>query len=230
MNYEIVDVLYRSRITLLEHLAQSGYDTTPYSKFSPKEVAEMIKAGPIAGAPPALAMELTKKEDGATLRDGSPGAALTPYAKCIVVYTIGKIKQKLSAFTKKLIDPEEAGFDSKSTELIVVTLEPIAPNFHAMAYECWMKNDNTKVRYFQAASLINNPLQHILVPKHEKVPAEEEDALLKGMYATKAQLPLIRFHEDPIARMLGLVPKDIVRITRPSLTAGENIGYRLCVP
>jgi DNA-directed RNA polymerase subunit H (RpoH/RPB5) len=230
MNYEIVDVLYRSRITLLEHLSQSGYDTTPYSKFSPKEVAEMIKAGPIAGAPPALAMELTKKEDGAALRDGSPKAALTPYAKCIVVYTIGKIKQKLAAFTKKLIDPEEAGFDSKSTELIIVTLEPIAPNFHAMAYECWMKNDNTKVRYFQAASLVNNPLQHILVPKHEKVPAEEEEALLKGMYATKAQLPLIRFHEDPIARMLGLVPKDIVRITRPSLTAGENIGYRLCVP
>jgi DNA-directed RNA polymerase subunit H (RpoH/RPB5) len=218
MNYEIVDVLYRSRITLLEHLSKSGYDTTPYSKFSPKEVAEMIKAGPIAGAPPALAMELTKKEGGETT-----------YAKCVVVYTIGKIKQKLAAFTKKIIDPEE-GFDPTTTELIVVTLEPIAPNFHAMAYECWMKHENTKVRYFQAASLINNPLQHILVPKHEKVPAEEEDALLKGMYATKAQLPLIRFHEDPIARILGLVPKDIVRITRPSLTAGENIGYRLCVP
>jgi len=219
MNYEIVDVLYRSRITLLEHLSQSGYDTTPYSKFSPKEVAEMIKAGPIAGAPPALAMELTKKEGG-----------VTPYAKCVVVYTIGKIKQKLAAFTKKLIDTEETLFNPNTTELIIVTLEPIAPNFHAMAYECWMKNNNTKVRYFQAASIINNPLQHILVPKHEKVPAEEEEALLKGMYATKAQLPLIRFHEDPIARMLGLVPKDIVRITRPSLTAGENIGYRLCVP
>jgi DNA-directed RNA polymerase subunit H (RpoH/RPB5) len=219
MNYEIIDVLYRSRITLLEHLDNSGYDVTPYSKFSPKEVAEMVKAGPIAGAPPALAMELLRKEGGET-----------QYSKCIVVYTIGKIKQKLSAFTKKLIDPEEAGFDPKATELIIVTLEPIAPNFHIMAYECWMKHDNTKVRYFQAASIINNPLKHILVPKHEKVPAEEEESLLKGMYATKLQLPLIRFHEDPIARMLGLVPKDIVRIIRPSLTAGENIGYRVCVP
>ena len=219
MNYEIIDVLYRSRITLLEHLDNSGYDTTPYSKFSPKEVAEMVKAGPIAGAPPALAMELLRKEGGKT-----------EYSKSIVVYTIGKIKQKLSAFTKKLIDPEEAGFDPKTTELIIVTLEPIAPNFHIMAYECWMKHDNTKVRYFQAASIINNPLKHILVPKHEKVPVEEEESLLKGMYATKLQLPLIRFHEDPIARMLGLVPKDIVRIIRPSLTAGENIGYRVCVP
>jgi DNA-directed RNA polymerase subunit H (RpoH/RPB5) len=70
----------------------------------------------------------------------------------------------------------------------------------------------------------------MLVPLHEKVPAEEEEQLLKRLCATKANLPLIRFHEDPIARIIGLVPKDIVKITRPSLTAGENIGYRLCVP
>ena len=217
MNYEIIDVLYRSRITLLEHL-EADYDTTPYSKFSPKEIGEMVKSGPALGAPPALAMELSKKEGGQT-----------PYSKCIVVYTIGKIKQKLAVFTKKLIDQEESGFDPKTTELIIITLEPIAPNFHAMAYECWSKHD-TKVRYFQAAAIVNNPLKHILVPKHEKVPEEEEAQILKSLYATKAQLPLIRFHEDPIARMIGLVPKDIVKITRPSLTAGENIGYRLCVP
>jgi DNA-directed RNA polymerase subunit H (RpoH/RPB5) len=219
MNYEIVDVLYRCRITLLEHLEQTGYNTTPYSKFSPKEIGEMIKAGPVAGAPPALSMELLKKAD-----------SQAPYEKCQIVFTIGKIKQKLPAFTKKLIDPEEAGFDSKTTELIIVTLEPIAPNFHAMAFQLWMADPRTKVRYFQAAAIVNNPLKHMLVPKHEKVPAEEEEALLKSLYATKAQLPLIRFHEDPIARILGLVPKDIVKITRPSLTGGESIGYRLCVP
>ena len=50
MNYEIIDVLYRSRITLLEHLASVGYNTTPYSKFSPKEITEMVKAGPAQGA------------------------------------------------------------------------------------------------------------------------------------------------------------------------------------
>ena len=183
----------------------------------------MVKAGPVQGAPPALAMELAKAE-------GTEGAEQSPYDKCVVVYTIGKIKQKLPAFTKKLIDPEESGFDPKTTELIIVTLESIAPNFHAMAYECWAKHNNSKVRYFQAASIINNPLKHILVPRHEKVPEEQEADLLKSLYATKAQLPLIRFHEDPVARMLGLVPKDIVKITRPSLTAGECILYRLCVP
>lgn len=219
MNYEVVDVIYRSRLTLLEHLEQNGYDTKPYSKFSHKEIGEMIKAGPVAGAPPALSMELLKK----------PESSAT-YEKCLVVYTIGKIKQKLPAFTKKLIDPEETGFDSKTTELIIITLETIAPNFHAMAFQLWMADPRTKVRYFQAAAIVNNPLKHILVPKHEKVPTEQEEELLKELYATKSQLPLIRFHEDPIARILGLVPKDIVKITRPSLTGGESIGYRLCVP
>jgi len=217
VSYEVVDVLYRSRITLLEHLESVGYNTTPYSKFSPKEITEMIKAGPVAGAPPALSMELTKTPD-----------SQAPYEKCLVVYTIGKIKQKLNAFTKKIVDPEE-GFDPATTELIVITLEPIAPNFHMAAFQLWMA-DKTKVRYFQAAAIVNNPLKHMLVPKHEKVPAEEEEALLKSLYATKAQLPLIRFHEDPIARILGLVPKDIVKITRPSLTGGEAVLYRLCVP
>jgi DNA-directed RNA polymerase subunit H (RpoH/RPB5) len=228
MNYETIDILYRSRLTLLEHLAADGYNITPYSKFSQKEIGEMVKAGPVLGAPPALTMELQ--------RIPTEG---TPYTKCIVIYTIGKIKQKLSAVTKKLTEKEESGFDSKTTELIIVTLEPIADNFHKMAYEMWMRSETiegkeehspVKVRYFQAAAIVNNPLKHILVPKHEKVPAEEEAALLKSLYATKAQLPLIRFHEDPIARMIGLVPKDIVKITRPSLTSGECILYRLCVP
>jgi DNA-directed RNA polymerase subunit H (RpoH/RPB5) len=91
-------------------------------------------------------------------------------------------------------------------------------------------NKKVKVRYFQAAAIVNNPIKHLLVPKHERVPAENEEALLKNMYAKKTQLPIIRFHEDPIARMIGLMPGDIVKITRPSITAGECIGYRVCLP
>ena len=221
MNYETIDILYRSRITLLEHLENDGYDTTPYRKFSPKEIGEMVKAGPAQGAPPALMMELVRKEPV----EGK-------HNKCLVVYTLGKIKQKLSGFTSKIIVPDEettTPFDTSTTELIIITLEPIAPNFHATALQ-YYTNHKAKVRFFQAAAIINNPLKHILVPSHERVPAEQEEELLKGLYAKKSQLPFIRFHEDPVARMIGLVPGDIVKITRPSLTAGECIGYRVCVP
>jgi DNA-directed RNA polymerase subunit H (RpoH/RPB5) len=243
MSYEIVDTLYRSRKTLLDHLEQEGYDIAPFSKFSPKEIAEMVKAGPIAGAPPALQMELNRKVPDDEHK----------HRKCLVVYTIGKIKQKLNAFTQKIISsgggagPAAAGasaptasnpsgtspppgtFDPDSTEVIIVTMEPIGANFNSMAFLAHSVH-KTKVRFFQAAAIINNPLKHILVPKHERVPAKDEEALLKSIFAKKSQLPLIRFHEDPIARLIGLMPGEIVKITRPSPTAGECILYRVCVP
>jgi DNA-directed RNA polymerase subunit H (RpoH/RPB5) len=229
MNYEI-DILFRSRSTLLDHLEKSGYDTQPYRKIAHVELDQMVRAGPVGGAPPALQMELNRKEDSTDASpDASSDASPKKIKKCLVVTTLGKIKQKLKAFTEKLIDPEETGFDVNTTELIILTFEPIAANFHTMAFECYSKH-GAQVRYFQCEAIINNPLNHILVPLHEKLSKEEEASVLKFYYAKKSQLPLIRFHEDPVARMLGLLPGDIVKITRSSPTAGEYIPYRVCVP
>jgi DNA-directed RNA polymerase subunit H (RpoH/RPB5) len=175
---------------------------------------EMIKT---PATVPALQMELEQKESNSS------------FTKCLVVYTLNKIKQKLSTFTNAIVDADDGSFDAKTTELIVITLEPIAPNFHAIAYEYWM-NKKVKVRYFQASAIVTNPIHHMLVPNHTKVPAEELPAILEANFAKKQQFPLIRFHEDPIARMIGLLPGDVVRITRPSPTAGECIMYRVCVP
>lgn len=218
ITYEIIDSLYRSRITLLEHMKEQGYDTEPYEKFSPKEIKEMAEAGA-----PALQMELKRKEP-----DPETGVDL-----CIVMYSLIRIKQKLTGATSvlaKLADQKTTGWPLKSTEFIMVTLEdiPVASNFDTAAAESW-NSKKMRLRFFQAAKLINNPLKHVLVPKHEKVPQAEHEALQKSVYALKSQLPLIRFHEDPIARWIGLVPGDIVKITRPSPSAGETVVYRLCV-
>lgn len=209
---ESLDVLYRSRVTLLDHLDAAGYNTDPFRRFSMKEVGEMVKAG-ANGA--ALQMELT-------LKDGTdpPESGIT---KCLVIYTINKIKQRLDTIFENLT------LDFTTTELIVICIEPIAPNFHAFAANQWA-NSKVRLRFFQAAAIVTNPMKHVLVPPHEKVPATEVPDLLKSMYAKKAQLPLIRFHEDPIARLLGLVPGDVVKITRASPTAGECVMYRVCVP
>lgn len=228
MNFETVDILLRSRITLLDQLEADGYNTTPFRKFSHKEIQEMIKSGPVNGAPPALSMLLTRRDDAEASAD--------QYTQCQVVYTIGRIKQKLGKFADAIIDPEETGFDFKTTEVIIITMEPVVLNFHQHAYALWRDNvdqatgKHLKLRYFQAAMIVNNPLKHMLVPPHEKVPAEAKEGILKSVYAKEKQLPFIRFHEDPVARMLGLLPGEVVKITRPSATAGECILYRLCVP
>lgn len=221
MNYEVIDAFTRSRITLLDHLEEQGYDVTPYRKFSPKEIAEMVKAGPANSFAPALQMNLKRREDAPEQDEGLP-------TECLVAYTLGRIKQKLDPTILSFIEPEEGEFNTQTTEIIIITLEPIAPNFHAAAAKAWMQH-KARVRFFQAQTIINNPLKHVLVPKHERVPKAEEEELLKKMFVKKSQLPFIRFHEDPIARMIGLVPMDIVKIIRPSPTAGEYTMYRVCV-
>jgi DNA-directed RNA polymerase subunit H (RpoH/RPB5) len=78
---------------------------------------------------------------------------------------------------------------------------------------------------------MSNPLDHILVPKHEIVPEEEHVELMKANYITqKGEFPIIRFHEDIIARLLGVIPGSIVKITRPSPSAGIYTTYRICAP
>jgi hypothetical protein len=85
MNYEELDILYRSRKTLLEILKHDGYDTTNYEGFGPWEIEAMVAAGQTA-----LTMALTR----------SPAAdtSMEPIQRCLVVYSLQKLKQRLSSF------------------------------------------------------------------------------------------------------------------------------------
>jgi DNA-directed RNA polymerase subunit H len=73
-----------------------------------------------------------------------------------------------------------------------------------------------------------NVLDHVLVPKHERIPAEEVPKVLRELGLDPAQLPLIRA-SDPAARAVGARPGDLVKITRESETAGKIVVYRLVV-
>ena len=44
-----------------------------------------------------------------------------------------------------------------------------------------------------------------------------------------SNLPFIRFHEDIQVRLLGAVPGDIIKITRPSPSSGVEVMYRVCI-
>ncbi|MEM4699332.1 MAG: DNA-directed RNA polymerase subunit H [Candidatus Nezhaarchaeales archaeon] len=72
-------------------------------------------------------------------------------------------------------------------------------------------------------------LEHELVPKHEVLPPEEARELLRRLGVKPEMLPWIRSN-DPVARIIGAKPGDIVKITRRSKTAGISIAYRFVVP
>lgn len=216
-NGDIVDTLYRSRKTLLSLLQNASYNTTPFLKFSHKEILEMLKGGE-----KAFRMDLKREGEAA---EGSP-------SNCRVLYSISKLKLRLTAWLGKVNNSEaEEYIDPAETEVIVMCMEPIVPAFHIAAYDQWSRN-KLKIRFFEAKHICVNPLEHYLVPRHEKVAEEKIPELLKQLYCTsRRKLPLIRYHEDPIARLIGLMPDDIVKIYRPSPTALEyDPYYRVCVP
>ena len=114
--------------------------------------------------------------------------------------------------------------------LMVGTIESIGDTFHNYAQNAF-NSKKLRISFFDARTLVSNPMDHILVPKHEIVPEAEHAELLKTYnMKSKVNLPMIKFHEDIIGRIIGLVPGSIVKITRPSPQAGEYIVYRVCVP
>ena len=217
MDYGVIDTTYRSRQTLLAMLEKQGYNTEPYKRFSPLEIEEMIGEN---GVGEALRMDLE--------RVSGEGPQ-----KCVVLYKFQRQKQKIPTLMNELMGddvPETLRIDPRTTEVIVILYEPVVDTFHAAALAQWKKN-KLRIRFFEGKRIIIDPSSFAIVPKHEKMPVEEIKALRKEYYLqSDAHHNWIRFHEDPQARWLGLVPGDVVKITRPSPSSGEYIVYRVCVP
>jgi DNA-directed RNA polymerase subunit H (RpoH/RPB5) len=218
MDFETLDILYRSRQTLLQILKAKGYNTVPFEKFGPFEI-EMMSSD---NKEKTLNMELKRE-----LPEGSKSPTI-----CRVEYAIPRVKNRLPGFLNRLLTDEDGTdvINTDTTEIIVITLEAIGDTFNSHALREWSKR-SLRIAFFDAHTLVSNPMEHVLVPRHEIVPEDEHAELLKKYnMKSKTNLPIIRFHEDIIARILGLIPGSIVKITRPSPSAGEYILYRVCVP
>ena len=215
MDAEVYDVLFRSRVTLLKILKDKGYDISTYEKFSPWEIEAMISNE----KKNALGMKLTKENGD---------------EKCVVIYRLNLLKQSLTKFIESnFVDEESEDYipDAQNSEIMVILLESVNNEvFHTASLATYQKH-KIRISFFQAHSLVNNPKEHILVPKHEIVPKDEIPELKKRLNIQGvSNLPFIRFHQDIQARLLGALPGDVIKITRPSPSAGVEIVYRVCVP
>ena len=73
-----------------------------------------------------------------------------------------------------------------------------------------------------------NIFEHVLVPKHEILTAEEKEKLLTQYRVQPYQLPRLKA-SDPAAKAIDAKPGDVVKIIRDSHTAGKYTSYRYVV-
>jgi len=109
-------------------------------------------------------------------------------------------------------------------QIIIVVREP--PQSSQLKAVASFKK--TQVQFFTLKELQFNISKHHLVPKHSIVQEADVPGLLADfMVKSKSQFPHI-LKTDPMARYLNAMPGDLVKIVRPSPSAGEYVSYRHC--
>jgi DNA-directed RNA polymerase subunit H (RpoH/RPB5) len=232
MDAELLDLISRTRPVVLEILGNRGYNTAAVADTAPEELLRMA-----ATNASLLNFKLTKNDanaisdsngDGENKGDGQGSGGGVMHAH-VLYWVEGATRLKIEGTVGKLWDDENPDvLLPERDEVIVILSEPYHEVFDLHAIKMWGRK-KARMSFFNIKNLVSNPAKHSVVPPHRKLTAEETDTLMqKHHIRNKGELPRIIYHVDMQARVMGLVPGDIVEIRRPSPTSGEYVSYRVC--
>lgn len=114
----------------------------------------------------------------------------------------------------------------KRSILVLQNVSSKVPSTQALRAIDTLAHKGYTMEVFKESELLVNITEHILVPKHIPLSQDEKDALMKRYKLKDHQLPRM-LNSDPISRYYGLKRGAVVKIIRPSETAGRYVTYRI---
>ena len=200
----IVDILLRSRHTICEILEDRGYNSDPYRNIAPEQISIL------AAKPHSMDMTVDRRRDDA------------PCDRAMVIYMTE------SAIAPRFLESKMSEYDlTGAVDMIVILNQDDNEAFDQYSLKVWREHKQ-RITFFHIKQLVIHLGRHVLVPPHRKLTDAESRAEMDRYSVTqKTQFPLIK-HSDIQARLMGLVPGDIVEVLRPSPTAGVARVLRIC--
>lgn len=115
--------------------------------------------------------------------------------------------------------------ENKINHAILVVRQQLTPFAKSAIGETMAK---MRIEVFHENELVINITNHELVPQHQPLSDQEKKYLLERYQLKESQLPRLQVN-DAIARYFGLEKGNVVKIIRPSETAGRYVTYRFVV-
>lgn len=201
----LISEVYKSRRNILDIMEKQNYNVSEYNNFSINEVNSMFNND-------QMDMILENENE----------------RKIYIRYNLGsKINESVILnFVEDLIYLSETL--KKTDTLFIITKEELNDPLSNVLKQIWEK-EKVHIVIESIARLQYNILNHNLVPNHRIMNDNEVSAMMeKYNILSLEQLPEInRF--DPVAKLIGIKPKEVCEIKRPSKSAIESYYYRVCV-
>ena len=205
--YGLISKLYKSRKNLLKQLGRIGYNISDYNNFSVNEINILYQQN---------------KQD--MLLKGNDGSSL------YVNYNVEKAirPQTIHDMVEDLYHLESVLKPDSNDYLMIIAKDGANDTLTNLLIQLYA-SEKIFVNIVSLSELQFSIMDHSLVPRHEKLtPSETEEVKKTYNIVNNLDLPKIsRF--DPVARIIGLKPNEICRITRPCATSIESKFYRVCV-
>jgi DNA-directed RNA polymerase subunit H (RpoH/RPB5) len=201
-NSHIVQV-YNSRKNLLEILETRGFNTSSYNNFSISEIGI-----------------LTEQDQLDMLLEDSNNK------KIYVKYYINKVIKPANIYNmiEDLFYLEN--ILTKKDDLMIIVKDEPNDTLVQTVKDIWMQ-DSIYTSTINIKRLQYNILNHVLVPKHSILSKPEEIEFKRKFNILDNNIPDISYF-SPVSLVLGIRPKDIVKIERKSRTAIKADFYRIC--
>ena len=224
--FKLYQLVYKSRIHLLEMLEDRGFDISDLKDYTEEEIKIMLNeqdTGKFEKIPEKGPLDIILEK-----HSGTPNAE-----KIYVKYLLEDKFKGTSSLTNQINEIYESILSTKDTLIIlnisrVIMKIGVKDKVDEEYVNHFYITKNYFVQIFGLENFLFNVSRHQLVPKHRILSKTETQTLLSDFNCSIKNLPTIK-RDDAQAKYIGLKPKQVCEIIVNNVTSGITKKYRLCV-